>query len=174
MKHVMLAAALLLASATLVAAEKGPKVARAELKDAQGKAVATAKLKQLKNGVRISLAATGLPAGVHAFHIHAVGKCEAPDFKSAGGHFNPESKKHGLKNPEGPHAGDMPNFTVGADGKGKTTYVDTRVTLGEGANSLFHEGGTAIVIHEKADDDMTDPTGNAGNRIACGVVEKAM
>jgi len=173
MKHGILAAALLLASATLVAAEKGPKAARAELKDAQGKAVATAKLKQLKNGVRISLAATGLPAGVHAFHIHAVGKCEAPDFKSAGGHFNPEGKKHGLKNPEGPHAGDMPNITVDAKGKGKATAVNARVTLGEGANSLFHEGGTAIVIHEKADDDMTDPAGNAGNRIACGVVEKA-
>ncbi|MBZ5514408.1 MAG: superoxide dismutase family protein, partial [Acidobacteriia bacterium] len=110
----MLAAAVLLASATLVAAEAAPKGARAELKDAQGKVVGTAKLKQLKHGVRISLAATGLPAGVHAFHIHAVGKCEPPDFKTAGGHFNPESKKHGLSNPEGPHAGDMPNFTAGA------------------------------------------------------------
>jgi Cu-Zn family superoxide dismutase len=173
MKHLIVGGALLVASATLGAAEKGPKAARAELKDAQGKTVATAELKQVKNGVRISLAATGLPAGVHAFHIHAVGKCEAPDFKTAGGHFNPEGKKHGLKNPEGPHAGDMPNFTVEADGKGKTTYVDTHVTLGEGANSLFHEGGTSIVIHEKADDYMTDPAGNAGNRIACGVVEKA-
>lgn len=172
MKHLMLAAAVLFAGATLGAAGSGPKAAKAELKDAKGQVVGTAKLKQVKSGVRISLAVNGLPAGAHAFHVHAVGKCEAPDFKSAGGHFNPQSKKHGLNNPEGPHAGDMPNFTVGADGKGKTTYVDERVTLGEGANSLFHEGGTALVIHEKADDNMSDPAGNAGNRIACGVVEK--
>ncbi|HWU39184.1 MAG TPA: superoxide dismutase family protein, partial [Candidatus Acidoferrum sp.] len=84
-----------------------------------------------------------------------------------------ENKKHGLKNPEGPHAGDMPNITVGQNGKGKATVQNTRVTLGEGANSLFHEGGTALVIHEKADDDMTDPAGNAGNRMACGVIEKS-
>ncbi|MBZ5545023.1 MAG: superoxide dismutase family protein [Acidobacteriia bacterium] len=173
MKHAMLAGAFLVASATLVAADKGPKTARAELKDAQGKVVATAKLKQVKSGVKISLAANGLPAGAHAFHIHAVGTCEPPDFKTAGGHFNPEHKQHGMNNPEGPHAGDMPNFTVGANGKGKTSYVDTRVRLGEGDNSLFHEGGTALVIHEKADDNMSDPAGNAGNRIACGVIEKS-
>lgn len=172
MKHTILVLAILLAGGTLAAA-KGPKAARAELKDAQGKSVGTAKLKQVKNGVRISLVASGLPAGIHAFHIHAAGKCEAPDFKTAGGHFNPEHKKHGLKNPEGSHAGDMPNVTVAANGKGKATVVNTHVTLAEGENSLFHEGGTALVIHEKADDDMTDPAGNAGNRIACGAIEKA-
>jgi Cu-Zn family superoxide dismutase len=123
--------------------------------------------------VRISLRVMGLPGGTHAFHIHNVGKCEAPDFKSAGGHFNPEGKKHGLKNPDGPHAGDMPNITVAANGRGRAQVINTRITLGEGANSVFHEGGTAIVIHEKADDEMTDPAGNAGNRIACGVIEKA-
>jgi len=171
MKHAMLAGVLLLATCSLWAAEKS-KGAKADLWTAQGEQAGTATLKEVKNGVKIALAVSGLPAGVHAFHIHAVGKCEAPDFKSAGGHFNPEGKKHGLKNPEGPHAGDMPNVTVGANGKGKATVVNTRVTLGEGANSLFHEGGTAIVVHEKADDDVTDPAGNAGNRIACGVVEK--
>lgn len=172
MKHAILAAMILLTSAMVFSAEKPPKAARAEIKDAQGKSVGTANLKQLKHTVQISLAVKGLPAGVHAFHIHAVGKCEAPDFKSAGGHFNPDKKQHGLKNPAGPHAGDMPNITVNAKGKGKATVVNTWVTLGAGDNSLFHEGGTAIVIHEKADDDMTDPAGNAGSRIACGVIEK--
>ena len=166
-------ALLVLAAATATSAAKGPKGAKADLHDAQGKAVATASLKQVKNGVRISLQVADLPAGTHAFHIHTAGKCEAPDFTSAGGHFNPEGKKHGLKNPEGPHAGDMPNITVVANGKGKAQVVNTRVALGEGANSLFHEGGTAIVIHEKADDEMTDPAGNAGKRITCGVIEKA-
>ncbi len=174
MKHaIRMGALLVMAVATASGAAQGPKGAKAELRDAQGKAVGTARLKQVKDGVRISLRVTGLPTGRHAFHIHTAGKCEAPDFKSAGGHFNPEGKKHGLKNPDGPHAGDMPNITVAANGRGRAQLVNTRITLGEGANSVFHEGGTAIVIHEKADDDMTDPAGNAGNRIACGVIGKA-
>jgi Cu-Zn family superoxide dismutase len=173
MKHLILSVTLLLLTITAAfGAAKGPKGAKAELKDSQGKAVGTATLKQTKTGVQISLRVMSVPAGTHAFHIHNVGRCEAPDFKSAGGHFNPEGKKHGLKNPDGPHAGDMPNITVSAKGAGRATVLNTRVTLGDGANSLFHEGGTAIVIHEKADDEMTDPTGNAGNRIACGVIEK--
>jgi Cu-Zn family superoxide dismutase len=147
--------------------------ARAEFRNAAGQSVGTAAFKQVKTGVQISLSLSGFPAGTHAFHIHAVGKCDPPDFKTAGGHFNPEGKKHGLKNPEGPHAGDMPNITVGANGKGKAKVLNTRVTLGEGANSLFHEGGTSLLIHEKADDYMTDPAGNAGTRIACGVIEKS-
>ncbi len=172
MKQAILAAMFLLTSALVFAAEKPPKSARAELRDAQGKSVGTAQLKQLKHTVQISVAVNGLPPGDHAFHIHTVGKCEPPDFKSAGGHFNPGHTQHGLKNPAGPHAGDMPNLTVNAKGKGKATVVNTWVTLGAGDNSLFHEGGTAIVIHEKADDNMTDPAGNAGSRIACGVIEK--
>jgi Cu-Zn family superoxide dismutase len=154
-------------------AAKGSDSAKAELRDAQGKVVGTAQLKQVGNGVQISLQTTGVPAGTHAFHIHTVGKCEAPGFNSAGGHFNPEGKKHGLKNPAGPHAGDMPNITVGSNGKGKAQVVNTHVTLSSGPNSVFHEGGTALIIHEKADDDTSDPAGNAGNRIACGVIEKA-
>ena len=173
MKHLILTLALLgLVAGTALAAAKKP-AAKADLFDAKGNKVATATLKEAKGGVQVSLQATGLPEGIHAFHIHAVGKCDAPDFKTAGGHFNPEHKKHGLQNPEGPHAGDMPNFTVGANGKGKTRYLDPRVTLGEGDNSLFHEGGTALVIHAKADDNMSDPAGNAGDRIACGLIEKA-
>jgi superoxide dismutase, Cu-Zn family len=168
-----LTAALLILAAPLAAnaAAVHPR-AQAELKDAQGKTVGTARLTQLKKGVRILLSVRGLPAGTHAFHIHNAGQCEAPDFKSAGGHFNPEGKKHGMKNPDGPHAGDMPNITVTATGRGRASVLNTRVTLGDGANSLFHDGGTSIVIHEKADDEMTDPAGNAGNRIACGVIEK--
>jgi len=176
MKRIILTCAVAcIAVATALGAAKAPKLsAKAELHDAQGKAVGTVTFKQTAAGVKISLKATGLPAGIHAFHIHTAGQCEAPDFKSAGGHFNPEHKQHGLKNPEGAHAGDMPNITVGANGKGKATVVNKGVTLGEGDNSLFHEGGTAIVIHEKADDEMGDPAGNAGSRIACGVIEKNM
>jgi superoxide dismutase, Cu-Zn family len=159
------------AAAGAIQVSKG---AKAELRDSQGKMVGTAQLKQVNDGVQISVQVMGLPVGTHAFHIHSVGKCEAPDFESAGAHFNPGGKKHGLKNPDGPHAGDMPNLTVGPDGKGKAQVVNTHFTLSEGANSLFQQGGTAIVIHEKADDDRTDPAGNAGGRIACGVIEKAL
>jgi len=164
---------LLLALYPAMTAEEAPKAAKAELRNAQGQKVGTATFKQARDGVNISLQVSDLPPGPHAFHIHTVGKCDPPDFKTAGGHLNPENLKHGLKNPAGPHAGDMPNITVGQSGKGKTTVLNKRVTLGTGANSLFHEGGAALVIHEKADDDMTDPAGNAGNRIACGVIEKS-
>ena len=173
MKVTSLVSILLTVSSLLLAAEKAPKKAKAELRNAQGQPVGTAVFKQGGNGVSISLQVFNLPAGTHAFHIHTVGKCDPPDFKTAGGHYNPENKKHGLKNPEGPHAGDMPNITVGQNGKGKATVQNTRVTLGDGVNSLFHEGGTSLVIHEKADDEMTDPAGNAGARIACGVIEKS-
>src|SRR5439155_22731608 len=108
----------------------------------------------------------------HAFHFHAVAKCEGPAFTSATGHFNPGQKKHGLQNPEGSHAGDMANFTAKANGTAKASFVNTQVTLGDGANSLFANGGTALMIHAKADDMKTDPAGNAGDRIACGVITK--
>ena len=146
--------------------------AHADFIGTRGEKIGKATITQTSNGVKLDISVASLPPGTHAFHIHTVGKCEVPDFKSAGGHFNPEGKQHGKENPNGPHAGDMSNFEVGADGTGKFSTVNTSVTLREGTNSLFHEGGAALVIHEKPDDYKTDPTGNAGNRIACGVVQK--
>jgi Cu-Zn family superoxide dismutase len=149
-----------------------PATANADLINSQGEKIGTAKLTQSRKGVEIAIDATKLPPGEHGFHFHAAGKCDPPDFKTAEAHFNPEGKKHGLKSPEGPHAGDMKNVTVGADGTLKVKVVDTRVTLREGKNSLFQPSGTSIIIHEKMDDNVTDPAGNSGNRIACGVVSK--
>lgn len=168
-----LAAILLLSAGILLAGPDEPQTAEAELRNANGETVGTATLTEVPEGVKIRLEVSNLSPGMHAFHIHAVGQCDPPDFKSAGGHFNPEGKKHGLKNPDGPHAGDMENFEVGADGTAQVEVMNTRVTLGEGGNSVFQPGGTAFVVHEKADDEVSDPAGNAGSRVACGVIEKA-
>jgi Cu-Zn family superoxide dismutase len=147
-----------------------PLSATAELKSADGKDVGTAKLTQTRSGVRIALALKDLPPGEHAFHVHAVGKCEPP-FTSAGPHFNPEQKKHGKLNKEGHHAGDMDNIRVPDSGNLTLQVVDKDITLEKGKpNSVFQDGGTALVVHAGKDDYMTDPAGNAGDRIACGVI----
>lgn len=143
-----------------------------QLTDAQGKGVGSVTLSQHKKGVEVSGHLENLPPGEHAIHFHREPKCEAPDFKSAGPHFNPSLKKHGLDNPEGHHDGDNPNFTVDAKGKAKLSFVNKDVTLGTDSHSLFFNGGTSIVIHAKADDQKTDPAGNAGDRIACGVIKQ--
>ena len=149
-----------------------PKPVVVKLADAKGKAIGTATLTAVKDGVSIALDLHDLAAGDHAIHVHQTAKCEGPDFKSAGGHFNPDNKHHGMDNKEGPHAGDMPNFTVDAKGKAKATIVAPGVTLGDDAHSVFTGGGTALVVHAKADDMKTDPAGNAGDRIACGTITK--
>ena len=143
-----------------------------KLSDAAGKSVGTAKLAADPGGVKITLAVKGLTAGDHAIHIHETAKCEGPDFKSAGGHFNPEHKKHGTESADGAHAGDMPNFTVDAKGGSTASVIAPGVTMDDGPHSVFTGGGTALVIHEKADDMKTDPAGAAGNRIACGLIKK--
>ena len=146
---------------------------RADVKYAQGNTVGTASLSETKEGLLIIVNAKGLPEGLHAVHIHAVGKCEAPAFTSAGGHFNPLDKKHGLSNPEGPHAGDLPDMYVNKDGVGRYEALMESVTLGAGKTSVFDADGSTIVIHATADDNVTDPAGNSGDRIACGVITKA-
>src|ERR1700733_12981747 len=148
--------------------------AHADIVNAAGQKIGTATFAAAAGAVRIDVDVTQLPPGTHGIHIHAVGKCEGPDFKTAGGHFNPTSAHHGVNNTMDPHphAGDLPNLTVGADGKGSASAVDKGVSLGDGANSLFQDGGTSLVIHAKADDLMSDPSGNSGDRIACGVIQK--
>jgi superoxide dismutase, Cu-Zn family len=169
------ASALMLAGAlTLAAAAPKPTAtptATAELKSADGKDVGTVALTQTRSGVRLKLSLKELPPGVHAVHVHAVGKCEPP-FTSAGGHFNPEQKKHGLNSKEGHHAGDMSNIVISANGNRTVTLHDPDITLEKDKpNSVFQDGGTAVVIHANKDDYMTDPAGNAGDRIACGVIK---
>ena len=161
-------------SALILAATSLPsqaQTAKAALQTADGKDAGSVTLTQTPAGVLLSLSVKGLPAGEHAFHVHAVGKCEPP-FTSAGGHFNPGNKKHGMMSPEGAHAGDMPNLHIPASGELAVEVLNAAVTLEKGKpNSLFDADGSAVVIHAGKDDYKTDPTGDAGGRIACGVVQ---
>ena len=163
---------LLLAGCAGVGAPPSETTARAELRTASGQAVGTAVFTQVGRGVRVVLEAQGMPAGVKAVHVHAVGRCEGPNFTSAGDHFNPTSRQHGALNPAGAHAGDLPNITIAGDGRGRLESTTELITLLSGMTSVFDGSGSALVIHAAPDDFRTDPTGNSGARIACGVITR--
>lgn len=146
------------------------RMAWAELKSASGESVGSAVLRQEDGRVRIVVQAGGLTPGRHGVHVHAVGQCEAPSFQSAGSHFNPLGKKHGLANSEGAHGGDLPDLEADASGRTEYVAVTDRLTLGTGPASIFDTDGSAVVIHEKPDDQRTDPSGNSGERLLCGLL----
>jgi len=147
-------------------------VASADLKNATGQSVGTATLTEVPGGVRIGVEVKALRAGTKGVHIHEVGTCDGPQFTTAGGHFNPEKKQHGALNPQGPHGGDLPNLVVDSAGTGRLETTNNKITLGAGPASLLDADGSALVIHAAPDDFRTDPTGNSGARIVCGVIVK--
>jgi Cu-Zn family superoxide dismutase len=141
--------------------------AQADIKNPAGETIGTAVAEEVDGTIRVMVEAGGLPEGPHGTHVHTVGKCDAPDFTSAGPHWNPTSHQHGKENPQGPHAGDMPNLNLAAGGRDRTIF-----TLPAGSFAqLLDQDGASIVIHANADDYKTDPSGNSGGRIACGVFQ---
>ena len=150
-----------------------PVQASAELKDKNGKTVGMAIFRDGAGGVIVNVEVKGMSAGLHAVHVHAVGKCEGPAFASAGGHFNPAGRKHGHRNAEGAHAGDLPNMLVTKDGSGRFEVLTDGITLQAGTTAIFDADGSALIVHAGVDDYTTDPTGNAGDRAACGVIAAA-
>ncbi|WP_374406935.1 superoxide dismutase family protein [Pelagerythrobacter sp.] len=167
-----LAASASLAGCTSMSEMPTEPVGSATLSLASGAPAGTVQLMDGGDGLSLAVAVTGIPAGTHGFHLHTTGRCTAPDFTSAGGHLNPASKEHGKENPAGSHFGDLPNLVIGSNGMATTT-VELDGTRQQAMAWLFDADGTAIVIHADPDDYRSDPTGNAGSRIACGVFERS-
>lgn len=167
----LLGVAAMLAGCASMPEDRGPLSAEATLKDKDGKPVGQATFIETPEGVRVAVTGYRLPPGGHGLHIHEVGRCDPPDFTTAGAHFNPGGKQHGRMNPAGAHAGDLPNLVVAASGEGGIDVTTKAITLGPGPNSVLAKP-TALVVHANPDDEKTDPTGNSGGRIACGVITK--
>lgn len=155
-----------LAAGCAISAQAKLTTARAVLHDTSGKEVGKARLQQVGKGIKVTLQASKLAAGTHGVHIHTVGKCDAPDFASAGSHWNPTGRQHGKDNPAGMHKGDLPNIVIGSNGRGTLAFTVDGAVLGD----LLDADGAAVVVHATADDYHTDPSGNSGARIACGVL----
>jgi Cu-Zn family superoxide dismutase len=171
MKRIVIANAVLLAlAACATASESGGPAASAELRDSAGRSVGRVTVREQGGAVRLRITASGLAPGVHGVHVHAVGRCDPPDFTTAGPHWNPAGRQHGRDNPQGMHQGDLPNLTIGADGLGS---IEAPVGGATSMAGLLDADGAAIVIHAGPDDYRTDPSGNSGARIACGVLAAA-
>lgn len=168
----ILACGVLLAGCATIRGMAGGPSAVAHLINAKGERVGTAVLTETGRKVRIVVHVEGLAAGKHGIHVHAVGRCEPPSFASAGGHYNPLGTRHGLEAPEGPHAGDLPNLVADAAGRARYETTTSLITISEGLASVFDGDGSALVIHEREDDQTSDPAGNSGDRVACGVLAR--
>lgn len=149
------------------------KTASAEIKNADGKTIGRAELRETPHGVLVRLGLNGAPAGVRALHIHETGRCDAPTFESAGAHYNPAGASHGFENLKGPHAGDLPNLHVPSAGNAEVEVLIDGISLAGGQHNLLDDDGSALVLHEGPDDYSTDPAGGAGKRLACGVITAA-
>lgn len=166
MRKIIMLAMLLLVGCT----QQNPRKLDVEMYNSVGDSLGKIKLVQQSTGVQLQIKLSGLSPGVHGIHIHNNGQCKAPDFQSAGNHFNPENKEHGLLHPKGAHAGDLPNLIVEDDGSVSAEIMAPNVTLKDGKKSLFTKQGTSIVIDENKDDGMTQPSGDSGKRVACGEI----
>lgn len=164
------AAAALIAVSACAGAQDSPSGASAELRKADGSASARASAEQTGAGVTVRIEAAGLPAGTYGAHVHMVGRCDGPAFESAGAHWNPMAMQHGSENPQGPHLGDLPNLTVAADGSGSVSFEIPQAQLRGGESPMLDPDGAAVIVHASPDDYRTDPSGNSGARIACGVL----
>ena len=154
----------------MVQAPAAPNVAGADIRDTSGRTVARASVSQVGDAVRVRVEAAGLAPGIYGAHVHSVGRCDPPAFESAGPHWNPTARQHGRDNPNGQHLGDLPNLMVGTDRRGSFEFTIPAATLSGGARPVMDADGAALVVHARADDYRTDPSGNSGTRIACGVL----